>query len=59
MKGGAEIEMENPRDFSELYVKGHNLDFKSFLPTDIDYDTEDWVFDFLDEPDANKEAANA
>ncbi len=48
MEGGAEIELES-RDYGELYMKGCREEFKSFLPTKIEYDSDDWEFDFLEE----------
>ncbi len=49
MTGGAEIEVENENDYGEIYMKGGRNEFKSFLPTEIDYDTDDWEFEILEE----------
>lgn len=49
MKGGAEIEIDDPEDYSELYLKGCRKEFKSYLPTEINYDDEEWDFEFLEE----------
>jgi hypothetical protein len=44
MTGGAEIEVDDPDDYSTIYEKGYRKEFLSFLPTEITYDNEEWEF---------------
>lgn len=56
MKGGAEVNLDNPNDYGELYRKGSREEFLSYLPFEIEYDTDEWDFSFL--PEEERAVAN-